>query len=273
MEKPRKNQDDNQKFSILRSFRTIEILHQFSKKYKQPLSEMKELRYRASVLPVSRRVLSHWRDSNLLDPYGDNSDQINISFVSLFWLLIAIELRTFGLSLEKINGIKESFFANSKLPLFETYLFLSHIDRSTDFFLIVSAKGQADVGVRSEIEISESLGLIEENYIRINFATIRNRIFHNKKEEIFKQKFENIYLTKGEKTVFELIRSGDYKEIALKFSDGNIIRIESKKYIESPNPFQEIKQIINSNVGFCEINLKMVNGTFVAMENVIMKKT
>lgn len=74
------------------------------------LKQLRENKYRASDLPVSRRVLSHWRTLGIFDVYGDNPEQINISFIALFWLQIVSELRLFGLSLDKIEKIKHQLF-------------------------------------------------------------------------------------------------------------------------------------------------------------------
>lgn len=265
-EKPTK-----QKFMIYLS-EASELDHiSLRKEHKVMLDFMRENKYRASALPVSRRSLSHWRTLNIFDVFGNNPEQINISYIVLFWLQIVSELRIFGLSLEKIEKVKETVFS-SKKPLIETYMILAIGAKDVDVFMIVSPDADVAIGSKHEIEVSETLGLIEKNYIKINFRILLNRMNKKQKLDIIQQSVFGSFISPEERSILKLIRDGEYKEIKLKFEDGTVTHIEKKVLEQNPDPIKELKKMIASNDGFCEMSLKMQNGKFVVMEKIIKEK-
>lgn len=259
------------RFAVFRSPETFELFAALEKKKR--FDPLREIKYRASELPVSRRVLSHWRDAGLLDVYGDNPDQIKVSFIGLFWLMVAIELRRFGISIDKISSIKNHFFRDPKFPVLEGCLFSTFANKNIDIFIIVSSDGRADIGTKNEIELAEAFGFIQENYIKLNVRMLKNRIMSKKDEKIVSEDYTKGLLTDDEKTILDLIRDGDYKEVILKFEDGTVSRIAKKTLISNSNPIQELKKIISSADGFCDISIKKVNGKIVLFENTTMLKT
>lgn len=238
---------------------------------KKAFEPWREIKYRASDLPVSSRILSHWRDAGLMDVYDDNPDQLKISFIALFWLIVAIELRRFGLSLDTINSIKNRLFETRYF--FEGYLVSALMNKDDDVFLIVSVDGRVEIGTRREIDASEALGLLEENYIKLNFKILRNRIFTKNKIELANPLFAKDLTTDTERTVLDFIRDGDYQEVILKFQDGSVSHVTKKALIKNPDPVQGLKEIINSSDGFCDISIKKFKGKIVHFETATMLKT
>jgi hypothetical protein len=259
------------KFEIIRTEFSMGALASCGGKDKELLDGVKNKRYKGSELNVSRRVLSHWRTLGLIDLYGDDKHPTRLSFLELFWLQSAIELRTFGMSLEKIYLIKAYFFDYLKTPLLETYLLRSIYEEDKDFFLVVSSDGRADVGTSYEIDVSEALGFLEDNYIKLNFNIIKNK-FVTFKLDTINQKKTKLSVTDKEISILELIREGQYKEITLKFNNGIVSHILKKTFENNPDPIKEIKKLFGSNDGFCNISIHMANGKFVHMEKEIMKK-
>lgn len=268
-----KKTEENKKFSILHSTFLGKELHDFVRNKENALAILKENKHRVADLPVSRRALSHWRTLNLFDIYGDNPKQMNISFMALFWLQIVSELRMFGFSLEKIEVVKQQLFANKKYPILEMYVYFSMTRKALDLFMLISPDAEVVFGSKAEIEVSETFGLIEKNYIKLNFHILVNRII-KRKVDIIQQSVQTP-LSDKELSVLDLIRDGEYKQITLKFSDGTISKI-TKKALEKQNPnvLEEIKKIMASNDDpFCKITIERANGKFVSMEKDIMEKT
>lgn len=233
---------------------------------------MRENKYRASSLPVSRRTLSHWRTLNLLDVYGNNPEQLYISRIVLFWLQIASELRQFGFSLDKIEKVKKQLF-KSKEPMIETCFFLASAATKLDLFLLVSPEAEVILGSKNEIDVGEMFGIIEKNYIKINLHILVNRM-GGKKVDVIQQPIHS-FLSHEEYSVLETIRSGEYKEITLKFKDGVVTKIK-KSVLEKENPdvIAELRKIIASNENpFSTITIQKANGKIVSMGEDIMEKT
>lgn len=239
--------------------------------HKKVLDLMRENKYRASDLPVSRRVLSHWRTLNLFDVYKNNPEQIQINYVALFWLQVVVELRAFGFSLENIDKVKQQLFSDPETPITELYIFLASTRKSLDVFILVSPDAEVIVGSKNEIETAEAFGLIEKNYIKLNFHILLNRII-KRKTDIIQQPFQS-FLTDKESSILELIRDGEYKEIILNFSDGAVTHITRKTLEDYPNPMSELRNLISSGKDFCSVTFKMKNGKVVVMEKSIMEKT
>jgi hypothetical protein len=220
---------------------------------------------------MSRRVYSHWKGLGLLD-CRDGSDSPKISFLELFWSQIVIELRQFGVSLENIKVVKDRFFSNQKSVLLEGYLLRSFMQKDKDFFLLVSTDGRAEVGTRDEVDISEMLGFLELNYIKINFNVVKNR-FLKQKTSLATQSNYNSFLNEKETSLLAVIREGDYKEILLNFNSGVVSKIAKKKIIENPDPIKAIRDLIHSSDDFCNLEIKKANGKVVYMEIEVMEKT
>ena len=259
------------KFLAFQCEDTVFAIHRLNKENKAYLEQIMEKKYRASEVGLNRRVLSHWRATGLTDIYGDNPEQTHLSLIGIFWLLVIDELRSFGMSLEKIGAVKDYFFSDPSFPLLESYVIFSFTKKEIDIFLLVSPNGRPVVGTRKEIEIAESLGLLQENYIKINFSILKNR-FLVKKDVVVRQKFFNSFLTDTESTILEIIQSGEYKEVVLKFGDGVVTYISKKTLEENPDPIKELKKMIASADGFSEISIKKANGRIVSMEKIIMQK-
>jgi hypothetical protein len=259
------------KFQVLRSSYSSVFLELLADKQKTALEQIREKRYKPSELKMSRRVYSHWKGLGLLD-CRDGSDSPKISFLELFWSQIVIELRQFGVSLENIKVVKDRLFGNSKSILLEGYLVRSFMQKDKDFFLLVATDGRAEVGTRDEVDISEMLGFLELNYIKINFNVIKNR-FLKQKASLATQSDYNAFLNDKEISLLSVIREGDYNEIVLNFNSGVVSRITKKKIEENPDPIKAIRDLMHSSDDFCNLQIKKANGKVVVMETEVMEKT
>lgn len=259
------------KFQVLRSSYSSVFLELLAGKQKTALEQIREKRYKPSELKMSRRVYSHWKGLGLLD-CRDGGDSSKISFLELFWSQIVIELRQFGVSLDNIKVVKDRFFTNPKSVLLEGYLLRSFMQKDKDFFLLVATDGRAEVGTRDEVDISEMLGFLELNYIKINFNVIKNR-FLKQKAPLTAQANYNFFLNDKETSLLSVIREGDYNEIVLNFNSGVVSRITKKKIEENPDPIKAIRDLMHSSDDFCNLQIKKAQGKVVMMEIEVVEKT
>ncbi|MCF7834065.1 MAG: hypothetical protein K9L98_01075 [Candidatus Pacebacteria bacterium] len=258
------------KFNIIRSGFSYLVLGMIGGEKKPVLNKVREKKFKPSELKINRRVLSHWKQAGLLDTREKNATTM-LSFLELFWLQIAMELRRFGVPLENIKTTKESFFKNSNAVILETYLLRSFIQKDKDFFMIVAPDGRADVGTRDEIDFSELVGYIDSNYIKINFNIIKNRFLKDKADLISKENIPS-YLEDKELSVLDIIRSGEYKAVTIKFKNGIVSHISKKDIENNPNPYKVLGEIVKNGGEFGSITFQIKDGKFVSVETDVMEK-
>ncbi|MDD4110732.1 MAG: hypothetical protein PHS54_04180 [Clostridia bacterium] len=261
---------DLPKFQVIRSGFSYLVLEMVSGEKKFVLNKIREKKFKPSELNINRRILSHWKQYGLLDTREKNTTTM-LSFLELFWLQVAMELRHFGVSLENIKITKESFFKNSNAVLLETYLLRSFIHKDKDFFMIVAPDGRADVGTRDEIDFSELVGYIKTNYIKINFNIIKNYFLKEKNDLVSKEDIPN-YLADKETSIIDILRSGNYEEINIKFNNGVISHISKKDIENNPNPYKILGEIVKNGGEFGSITFKIKDGKFVSVETDVMEK-
>lgn len=234
-------------------------------------SIMTERQYKASELGLNRRVLSHWRSLGLIhlkdkNPEGEN----RLSYLELFWVQTAIELRSFGMSLEDIFTVKENLYLNHDRPLLEYYLARMVFGKS-DVFIVVSNDGRADIGTRTEIDISEALGAVQGHYIKLNMRYIANQ-FQSFKEEVIQEKDFWRKFSPKEVEIVDDIRSGKYKEINVMFTSGVITHISRKNVIDNANVVKELKELMTKNE-YARVEVVLQNGKPIYYSNNVMEKT
>lgn len=261
---------DLPKFQVIRSGFSYLVLEMVGGEKKSILNKIREKKFKSSELKINRRVLSHWRQSGLLDTREKNTTTM-LSFLELFWLQVAMELRRFGVSLENIKITKESFFKNSNAVLLETYLLRSFIHKDKDFFMIIAPDGRADVGTRDEIDLSEFVGYIQTNYIKINFNIIKNYFIKEKSDLVSKENIPS-YLNDKETSIIDILRSGEYKEVSIRFKNGVVSHISKKDIENNPNPYKTLSEIIKNGGEFGSITFQIKDGKFVSVETNAMEK-
>lgn len=139
--------------------------------------------------------------------------------------------------------------------------------------MLVSPDGEVITGSKNEIEAGEAFGLIEKNYIKLNFHTLLNRII-KRKIEVVQQPFQS-FLSDDESSLLDIIRDGEYKQVTIKFKNGSIEQITKRALDkQNPDPILEIRKIMRSSEDpFCTITLQRSNGKIVSLTKDIMEKT
>lgn len=222
-------------------------------------------KYSSSDLNISRRTLSHWRKLGLLE----ESDTTKLSFIECFWLTLANELRSFGVPLENVKKVKDIIFNPEEQPLLAFYIYHSRQNNEDDFFLIVNAEGDADIGSNSEIKGMEDLGVIKDNYIKINFNHIWNKLTKSELPTL-KEDFKYSRLDSNEKKILDAVRNGKYKKLAIRFKNGIATHLE-KESVETRDALEALKEAV-SKQSFGTITLTQQDGKVIHMKNIATEK-
>ena len=232
---------------------------------------MSERQYKASELGLNRRVLSHWRSLGLIHlKEKDPSKVSRLSYLEVFWVQTAIELRSFGMSLEDIFTVKETLYLNHDKPLLEYYLARMAFSKS-DVFMVVARDGRADIGSRSEIDISEALGALQGSYIKLNMRNIANQ-FQTYKEEIVQEKDFWRRFDPKEIELVDDIREGKYKEINIKFNNGVVTHISRKNVSSGDDAVNQLKELMSQGE-YATVEVILQKGKPIYFSNSVMEKT
>lgn len=133
-------------------------------------------KHRPSSKQIPARVLSHWVKNGLIDderPEGRGWHLFSDS--DLLWVKIMNKLRAFGMSLEAIKIAKghiEYLRDNSsKRPLLDFYIAYVLMEKKPAK-LIVFDDGQIEFGTAFQLEISQDIGALTEDFISIDIARL-----------------------------------------------------------------------------------------------------
>ncbi|HBD7428747.1 TPA: hypothetical protein KKX68_001506 [Legionella pneumophila] len=185
------------------------------------------------------RIINHWSKLGLFDDSrADNKEWRKFSLVDMVWLKVLMELRSFGLSLEKM---KRSYEAIKKhIAIFE-YGILSCIMRKS-INLIVFLDGHAQIVSGNMILRNESISYFKEtSYLVININRCLNRIFPTRN---FSPNLNSFELSTNEMLLLGELRLESHDEITIKKKNDDIERINTNNIIKG-NDVGVLADVIN----------------------------
>lgn len=195
---------------------------------------------------LSSRVYNHWKKSGLLPLIRSSKIEL-LSYLEFFWVKIIIQLREFGLSLEKIRYVKNKLFdydirvskyydENLYSKKYKEqgfihyhnlliYVLILTIVKKIDVRLIVDSEGGCYFEVNPMTKISFP-------HISIPLLEIIKDFLKNAKSIADIQ--QSGILSELEMKVISLLRSGELKRITINCVDGepDIIKITKAKKVD-----------------------------------------
>lgn len=220
------------------------------------------------IAKQSARVLSYWVKKEVIQPatrvkeggwfYFDRTESI--------WIDVVTQLREFGLDLGKILNIRDTLF-KEKVKDFKLIDFcLMHSIVREPYLMIVYSNGKAGFMTArqyGEIIATEALS----PHIVFNFYFLAKSIFPNNNFEIAQKDVETV-LTATEMKLLYYLRTGDYEEIQVKLSDGEIYLMEASRKID---PKDTISKIIKE-ANYQSIQIKVCNGHIVNIKSTLQQR-
>lgn len=180
------------------------------------------------------RVINHWSSLGLFDDSRfENKGWRKFSLVDMVWLKVLIELRKFGLSLDKLKISYESI--KSKTAIFE-FSILSCLMRNA-MYVIVFSDGHTEIAPRNAVSFSEAGSYLNEtSYLTVNLNCCLERIFPGKSYSDQLCAFE---LSKQETRILEELRLKQPEKITVKMKNGSpdllITKTKYKKDVDTEN--------------------------------------
>lgn len=209
----------------------------------------REKRFTAKDTGVSYRVINNWKHEEILpDSCLDNENQewAKFNLIELLWIKIVNDLRSFGLSLEKIKKTKEHILKwNQKHKAyldFEYKIFISVIT-DLDLFLMVDSNGDASIKSLDFIIFTKNF----LNGLRMDFPKM---ILISVKDLIRDYAFlvepprDILSVSKAEIELLKKMRIEKAKKISVETKNGEIFEIQTSDiFSDNPNIPDIIKKL------------------------------
>ena len=193
---------------------------------------------------LSSRVLNHWYVSGIINDNRPNGKGWKkFSFSEIVWVHIVFKLRSFGLDLKRIKGVKDhidefnSIDEISNCPLLDFYMYVA-ISSKIPVKLIVFESGQAEIVRQLDIDLANTVGLISEDFISIDINKLLNKLFTKKNIKTDYLGYSDVPKSPLVKQIEDSISAEDITSI--------IIKIKDEDYVIDENFFMKDKAKANA---------------------------
>ena len=217
----------------------------FFSKDNQLIKKFNQKLYKVSTSVLSSRVLTHWQSHGVLtDDRTKNKGWRVFSFSEQVWIKCIIELRGFGMNLEKIKKVKEQLelYQNSDIesqfPELDFYLAYG-LSTGHPIKLIVFKDGEAIIAKQYSIDIAKQYSFITGNYISIDLNELVNGLLKNKQYEI---DYIDYAKSEIEKEVSNSIYLENVDSISIKLNNGEDYIVNKEKIMYSK---KEMEMLLN----------------------------
>ncbi len=217
-------------------------------------------------LPMTYRTINHWESQGLIDcDRKEDAAWRQFSIMDQLWLYTIQALREFGLSLDRVKNAKEIFFNpidNYPFSIMEYYTSCAYI-LLENVFLIVFSDGFAIPLTYSEYQNALKLNWIR-NHVQVNVNEIIQKIFQDPNLE--PRYNDEALITPQEFEVLYLMRTGNFEEMKIKLSDGTI----HFQGIEDVTNVTRIGDILRKG-NYQDIAIRQEDGKIVRIKRTVKK--
>lgn len=230
------------------------------------LTSLTEKKYTIKDTDSSYRVINHWCNAGLLDASRDSNENgwRKFNIVDLVWLRVVMELRVFGLSLNKIK-VGNASFSGKYRRIFECAILLCMMRKGIN--LVVFSDGYIEASPRGAVAISESSGYLKDAaYLVISLNNCMEKVFPS---EDYSPKWDTFSLTDNEIAVLHELRCSNSDEISIKMKDGDISRVDTTK--QHVGDIGKLSDIL-SDVAYGDFTIKKANGKITCVKATKMSK-
>lgn len=199
---------------------------------------------------ITSRVLNHWHEIDLLyDNREDKKGWRKFSISDSIWISIALKLRNFGLGLKQIKKVKEcldiynspDFISNSTLlDFYISYCFLS----DEPVKLLVFDDGEALLARQIEIDLSNQINGIKDDYISIDLGKLINKRFKNNP---IKTDYLNYSVSELSKELTQRESINEVESITIKRRGKASYQLTTQYILENREDFEKMLSKIGKN--------------------------
>lgn len=214
------------------------------------------------------RVISHWCALGLLDDNRDKGDASwkQFTIIELVWIKVLMELRSIGLSLEKLRHSYKTMFkakTSTKNSMLEFGIFQA-LTGSKVYLVILPESGAMDVMIDDDLVINIFKGdLLKHHYIQLNLFECMKNIGSD--DDYFTDliNMQNTPDIDAEQKIIELIRSKQHDEIKIIMKNGEVHRVA--KTNKKIGGIKDLTKLFRG-IEFGDFHIKVENGVVVCTE-------
>ena len=234
-------------------------------KQKEFLDQINTKQFTVQVLDISRRLVSHWQEEQLIEFYHGEGWR-KFSITEVLWIDIIATLRAFGMSNGHIREVKTQLFKSGqpKMKVLEKAIF-DVLIHQTPIYLAIDR--QRNLQVLNDLEY---INLLKEKE-GVHLITLSmNKIVGDNFNQLFSTpKFNAMLgLSKQEQVLMEMVRNKQYTSLTIKKKNGALDRIEGTERMDTEKRIFELLR----GGKFQDIVLKQENGKIVCVNRTIKQK-
>lgn len=217
-----------------------------------------EKKFTIKDLDTTYRIINHWSQQGLFDDSrDDNKGWRKFSLVDMVWLRVLLELRKFGISLDKMRVSYESISKNSEI--FEFAIASCLMKRG--MYLFIFPDGYTEIATKNVLNLSESSKYLKEaSYLTISLNRCLELIFPGKN---YSPKLDSFELSDKEISTLAELRLSDIDSLLIQMKNGDIEKINiTKKYKDN---IGKLSDLLNK-VSFGDVEIKRVQGKTAFVE-------
>jgi hypothetical protein len=218
------------------------------------------------------RIINHWSSEGLIDDdrEQDSKQWRKMSIIDIAWIRIIVEMRKFGLPLDKIKYAKKQLwfspdYTKGKCPFFEVAVWRT-VCLKRETFILVFPDGNAYPISKESLDARNRCSVID-SYISINLNRVVQDIFKDRNFDFY-PKTTGFTLTEEELNLINDVRKGNFESIRIRLKGGEIEMIEATEKIDAQKRIVEIL----SDADFQDIEVKKKDGKIVSIRRTVKKK-
>lgn len=218
---------------------------------------------------VTYRQLNSWEEQGLLIGEREGREWRRFSIMDALWLKIILELREFGLGLDKIKIAKESLSYMSKeckvaMPFLEFYTAFA-IGSKMPVLLLVFKDGITVPANFTQYKVaSEYIGV--ENHLQINLNKLLQNLFPS--VDLKPKYISEIPVDVDEMELLAFLRLGEYEKVEIQYKNGKMQVVEGMQRI---NANSIIGEVIKEK-SYQKIEIIIDNGKKVSLRRTVKKQ-
>lgn len=191
--------------------------------------QFNEQTYKVEDERLSSRVLNHWYETGIItDDRPNGKGWKKFSFSEMVWIHIVFKLRSFGLDLKRIKGVKDqidkynSLDKTSNCPLLDFYMMVA-ISSNIPVKLVVFESGEAEIVRQIDLDIANTIECISEDFISIDINKLLDKLLTKKNIKADYLSYNDIPKSALIKQIEESISADDIQSVTIRVKDKDYI--------------------------------------------------
>jgi hypothetical protein len=247
--------------------------YNISDEFKKLRESLNDRKYTVKETSISYRVINHWGSNNIL-PEGvrDDSGWRKFNLIEIIWLHAVTQMRNFGLSLKKINVVRNSVMTwDARSDEYSSVeFFIAEMTFSpTDPYIIIFGDGHVMIARSEQIE-QQKIIYGSQHMLLISLKAIlkQTELSNAIKDELNAL----LLLSQGERDVLEKLRSEDNSEMRTRIRNGSIFENETSTIVPGTTSSNDVIKEMRTKGTYGQVIVNIEDGIEQSIKKVKRKR-